>query len=76
MESNGKPGKIHLSESAFMLLQQHYHGEYALESRGEIIIKGKGVMKTFWLNGRRSPTHRNRSVPKAARNDSIDEDEL
>ncbi|KAK6009578.1 adenylate/guanylate cyclase catalytic domain protein [Ostertagia ostertagi] len=41
MESNGKPGKIHVSESTFTMLQQHYYGEFILESRGEIIIKGK-----------------------------------
>ncbi|PIO64635.1 adenylate/guanylate cyclase catalytic domain protein, partial [Teladorsagia circumcincta] len=74
MESNGKPGKIHVSESAFTMLQQHYHGEFNLESRGEIIIKGKGVMKTFWLNGRRSHTHREHKVLQEQRNNSFDDD--
>ncbi|PIO61556.1 adenylate/guanylate cyclase catalytic domain protein [Teladorsagia circumcincta] len=74
MESNGKPGKIHISESAFTMLQQHYHGEFNLENRGEIIIKGKGVMKTFWLNGRRSYTNREHKVLQDERNNSFDED--
>ncbi|CAJ0949029.1 unnamed protein product, partial [Mesorhabditis belari] len=52
MESNGKPGKIHMSVDAMILLKQV--GGYDMESRGEVIIKGKGVMETFWLNGRGS----------------------
>ncbi|KAL6738402.1 hypothetical protein Aduo_011953 [Ancylostoma duodenale] len=53
MESNGKPGKIHLSESSFELLEQHYEDSYDTERRGDVIIKGKGVMETFWVHGRR-----------------------
>uniref|UniRef100_A0A7I4YNA9 Guanylate cyclase domain-containing protein n=1 Tax=Haemonchus contortus TaxID=6289 RepID=A0A7I4YNA9_HAECO len=74
MESNGKPGRIHLSGSAFTMLQQHYHGEYIIESRGEIIIKGKGVMETYWVNGRRSKAHQRHKVASEIRNDSIEED--
>uniref|UniRef100_A0A0K0FVP1 Guanylate cyclase n=1 Tax=Strongyloides venezuelensis TaxID=75913 RepID=A0A0K0FVP1_STRVS len=47
MESNGKPGKIHTTESFAKLLNMI--GGYEIEPRGEVIIKGKGVMKTFWL---------------------------
>uniref|UniRef100_A0A915DUQ2 Guanylate cyclase n=1 Tax=Ditylenchus dipsaci TaxID=166011 RepID=A0A915DUQ2_9BILA len=50
MESNGKPGQIHMSDSANHYLSDILGG-YATESRGEIIIKGKGVMETFWLLG-------------------------
>ncbi|EYC08307.1 hypothetical protein Y032_0066g3689 [Ancylostoma ceylanicum] len=53
MESNGKPGKIHLTESSFKLLEEHYGDSYDTESRGDVIIKGKGVMETFWVHGRR-----------------------
>ncbi|CAB3397505.1 unnamed protein product [Caenorhabditis bovis] len=52
MESNGKPGHIHLSSDAHSLLSSLYQ-EYICESRGEVIIKGKGVMETFWLLGRK-----------------------
>ncbi|CAJ0949015.1 unnamed protein product, partial [Mesorhabditis belari] len=52
MESNGKPGQIHMSCDAQNLLQRV--GGYLIESRGEVIIKGKGVMETFWLLGRSS----------------------
>ncbi|CAJ0944962.1 unnamed protein product, partial [Mesorhabditis belari] len=50
MESNGKPGKIHMSNDACSLLNRI--GGYEVESRGEVIIKGKGVMETYWLNAR------------------------
>ncbi|CCD70806.1 Receptor-type guanylate cyclase gcy-7 [Caenorhabditis elegans] len=49
MESNGKPGKIHVSAEANRML--HLVGGFDTESRGEVIIKGKGVMETFWLTG-------------------------
>ncbi|CAD6192405.1 unnamed protein product [Caenorhabditis auriculariae] len=52
MESNGKPGHIHLSPDANELLNDLYP-DYVTENRGEVIIKGKGVMQTFWLLGRR-----------------------
>ncbi|CEF69991.1 Atrial natriuretic peptide receptor 1 [Strongyloides ratti] len=47
MESNGKPGKIHITESYYQLLNEL--GGFITEPRGEIIIKGKGVMSTYWL---------------------------
>ncbi|KAK5965046.1 Guanylate cyclase domain-containing protein, partial [Trichostrongylus colubriformis] len=58
MESNGKPGKIHLSSDAVHLLDAI--GGFDVESRGEVIIKGKGVMETFWLLGRSATHHRPR----------------
>ncbi|KAK6051363.1 adenylate/guanylate cyclase catalytic domain protein [Cooperia oncophora] len=56
MESNGKPGRIHLSSEAQQLLMAV--GGFEVESRGEVIIKGKGLMETFWLVGRRSDVRR------------------
>ncbi|WKY07218.1 hypothetical protein Q1695_006997 [Nippostrongylus brasiliensis] len=52
MESNGKPSRIHISATAHDLLMRNFPGCYVVSSRGEIIIKGKGVMETFWLDGR------------------------
>uniref|UniRef100_A0A1I8B584 Guanylate cyclase n=1 Tax=Meloidogyne hapla TaxID=6305 RepID=A0A1I8B584_MELHA len=50
MESNGRPARIHISTTT-----NHYLiniiGGYVTEPRGEVIIKGKGVMETFWLLG-------------------------
>ncbi|XP_063684913.1 atrial natriuretic peptide receptor 2-like isoform X3 [Bolinopsis microptera] len=47
MESNGLPLKIHMSDDAYDALSKI--GGYELESRGEIAIKGKGQMKTWFL---------------------------
>ncbi|KAI6198223.1 Guanylate cyclase [Aphelenchoides fujianensis] len=47
MCSNSKPGRIHLSSDANNLLQM-IKGFNTI-SRGELIIKGKGVMETFFL---------------------------
>uniref|UniRef100_A0A914YKC8 guanylate cyclase n=1 Tax=Panagrolaimus superbus TaxID=310955 RepID=A0A914YKC8_9BILA len=48
MESNGKPGKVHLSSSTNNFLT-NIIGGYETISRGEVIIKGKGVMETYFL---------------------------
>ncbi|KAJ8299585.1 hypothetical protein KUTeg_023645, partial [Tegillarca granosa] len=50
MESTGLPLKIHLSSAARENLE-NYPG-YHLNCRGEINVKGKGIMKTYFLYGR------------------------
>ncbi|KAH7730270.1 Protein GCY-4 [Aphelenchoides avenae] len=50
MESNGKPDRIQMSAETNRFLAQIIGG-YITESRGEVIIKGKGVMETFFLLG-------------------------
>ncbi|KJH40240.1 putative phage head-tail adaptor [Dictyocaulus viviparus] len=55
MESNGKPGMIHLSADACQLLLTV--GGFDVKCRGEVMIKGKGVMETFWLLGRSNELH-------------------
>jgi len=47
MESQSEPGRINVSE-AFANSIQHYP-EFKLMPRGEINIKGKGNMQTYWL---------------------------
>uniref|UniRef100_A0AC35THR4 Guanylate cyclase n=1 Tax=Rhabditophanes sp. KR3021 TaxID=114890 RepID=A0AC35THR4_9BILA len=49
MESNSKEGKIHVSEACYNLLSRDKNVHF--EPRGNIIIKGKGVMNTYWLSG-------------------------
>ncbi|CAI2337313.1 unnamed protein product [Caenorhabditis sp. 36 PRJEB53466] len=66
MESNGKASMIHMSEAAHTLLTSHYPHEYETNSRGEVIIKGKGVMETFWVHCKadnRDPTISTRTTP-------------
>ncbi|MEM1172074.1 MAG: adenylate/guanylate cyclase domain-containing protein [Cyanobacteria bacterium P01_H01_bin.35] len=48
MESHGKPDKIQVTKSTY----DHLKGKYIFESRGSIMIKGKGNMNTYFLLGR------------------------
>lgn len=48
LESHGVAGKIHITEQVVERLQ----GKFIVEERGEIDIKGKGIMRTFFLVGR------------------------
>ncbi|KAF8371069.1 hypothetical protein PRIPAC_77498, partial [Pristionchus pacificus] len=66
MESNGKPGLIHMSAEANKLLITAYSGQYNTQSRGDVIIKGKGVMETFWLMGRANEAPTRLVTPPAA----------
>ncbi|CAP25213.2 Protein CBR-GCY-14 [Caenorhabditis briggsae] len=74
MESNGKPGQIHVTAEANRMLTQVVGG-FKTESRGEVIIKGKGVMETFWLLGEDSgisvSTQRKKTPPEPPRRQSV-----
>lgn len=48
MESSGRPGKIQVTEAVYADLRDRYQ----FERRGEVDIKGKGQMCTYWLTGR------------------------
>ncbi|MEM9218628.1 MAG: adenylate/guanylate cyclase domain-containing protein [Cyanobacteria bacterium P01_F01_bin.150] len=49
MESHGEIGRIHLSESTYQRLK----GFYYVEPRGCIDVKGRGMMSTYFLLGRK-----------------------
>nr|XP_024216917.1 atrial natriuretic peptide receptor 1-like [Halyomorpha halys] len=53
MESNGEALKIHVSPKTKEVLDTF--GTFELELRGEIEMKGKGKMTTYWLLGERDP---------------------
>jgi len=54
MESNSQKNRIHCSEAAALLIRKQSL-EMPLQSRGKIEVKGKGLMRTFWVNeGNRS----------------------
>ena len=48
MESHGIPGKIHVTEAVYQRLRDRY----TFEMRGELQVKGKGQMITYWLLGK------------------------
>ncbi|KAM4737844.1 uncharacterized protein FYW61_005179 isoform 2-T2 [Anableps anableps] len=60
MESTSLPQKIHTSSETYLALMKD--NAYELQLRGEIDVKGKGKMNTYWLVG-----HKNYSV----QNDSL-----
>lgn len=47
MESHGTPGKIQCSRDTFLLLKE----EFLFSKRGQIEIKGKGKLETYFLEG-------------------------
>ncbi|XP_076462188.1 atrial natriuretic peptide receptor 1-like [Babylonia areolata] len=51
MESNGEGMKIHMSESTTNILRAF--GSFEILQRGNVEIKGKGTMTTYWLIGER-----------------------
>ncbi|KAJ8257685.1 hypothetical protein GJAV_G00188580 [Gymnothorax javanicus] len=60
MESTSLPQRVHASSDTYIALMKD--NAYELEFRGEIEVKGKGKMKTYWLIG-----HKNYSI----QNDSL-----
>ncbi|NXD93548.1 ANPRB protein, partial [Chaetorhynchus papuensis] len=51
MESNGQALKIHVSSATKEVLDEF--GCFELELRGDVEMKGKGKMRTYWLLGER-----------------------
>lgn len=49
MESNGEPLKIHISQSTKTILDKFR--TFDVSERGLVEMKGKGKMRTYWLNG-------------------------
>ena len=49
MESNSEVNRIHCSKEAARLMQQQCPS-IPLQSRGRIAIKGKGKLRTYWVN--------------------------
>jgi class 3 adenylate cyclase len=47
METTGAPGRIQVTREVVEALD----GAYAFEARGEVEVKGKGMMPTWWLLG-------------------------
>ncbi|MEZ6194551.1 MAG: adenylate/guanylate cyclase domain-containing protein [Planctomycetota bacterium] len=54
LESHGEPGRIQVNEAVYERLR----GDFEFEARGEIQLKGKGAMPTWYLIGRKTRTPR------------------
>ena len=62
MESNSKLNRIHCSARAAGLLLNQWP-ELSLEHRGQIKIKGKGDMRTFWVHPPPARRNNNNNMP-------------
>ncbi|XP_076308629.1 atrial natriuretic peptide receptor 1-like [Tachypleus tridentatus] len=51
MESNGAAMKVHVSHHTKTMLDEF--GTFILSLRGDTEIKGKGIIRTYWLEGER-----------------------
>ncbi|KAM4014864.1 uncharacterized protein ACNLHF_001600 [Anomaloglossus baeobatrachus] len=60
MESTSLPQKIHISSATYQVLL--IDNAYEIEPRGEIEVKGKGKMKTYWLIGNKNYSVQNDSL--------------
>ncbi|MGG6294751.1 adenylate/guanylate cyclase domain-containing protein [Leptolyngbya sp. AN02str] len=61
MESQGEPGRIQVTQSVYDCLQHRYR----FELRGEIAVKGRGTMRTYWLLGQQpEPLQTDTSLPQ------------
>ncbi|XP_072472603.1 uncharacterized protein [Notamacropus eugenii] len=60
MESTSLPQKIHISSATYQTLLTD--DAYEIELRGEIDVKGKGKMKTYWLLGNKNYSIQNDSL--------------
>jgi len=66
MESSGVPGRIQVTEETYRRLQARYR----FEPRGEIDVKGKGTMRTYFLLGRQAGAELQRSPADGHATDS------
>ncbi|XP_054654293.1 uncharacterized protein LOC129193739 [Dunckerocampus dactyliophorus] len=60
MESTSLPQRIHTSSETYLALVKD--NAYELELRGEIEVKGKGKMSTYWLIGHKNYSVQNNSL--------------
>jgi hypothetical protein len=59
IESNGRPGCIHVSQETADLLSKAGKGHWIKPRDEKIVAKGKGELTTFWVNVRTAATSSN-----------------
>lgn len=69
MESHGAAGGIQVTATTYELLKH----QYLFEPRGEVTIKGKGKMQTYWLRGKttKQPSPRTAAEGNLAQSQSL-----
>lgn len=66
MESSSIEGKINVSEHTYELIKDYYECDY----RGEIEVKNKGMMKMYFVNGKKKEVQMEKSVSDSLIHDS------
>ena len=67
MESTDTEGRIQVPQPVYERLKHNF----ILQERGDVEVKGKGVMRTWYLVGRRSQAGAGRYEPEAARSAGV-----
>jgi len=49
MESTGKANRVHISSETEACLQHVGATDFDIAARGDVDVKGKGVMHTYWV---------------------------
>ncbi|KAL3204156.1 hypothetical protein MRX96_011827 [Rhipicephalus microplus] len=62
MESTSEALRVHISEKAKELLDE---SKWLIQERGTVDVKGKGSMKTYWLQGKKGQVNIHRRYPDA-----------
>jgi class 3 adenylate cyclase len=62
MQSTGAPGRVHVAEPTYDLAQ----GRFRFEPRGQVEVRGKGTMNTFFVAGYREAALRDDGPATAA----------
>lgn len=68
MESTGMPNRIQVSKEVVDLLRTRPTQEFVMESRGKILIKGKGDIETYWLKSQKKKQPNSPTVEILQRN--------
>ncbi|KAL7525767.1 hypothetical protein ACHAXR_001150 [Thalassiosira sp. AJA248-18] len=63
IESTGEPNKIHISRETAELLEEAGKGDWLIPRESSVSAKGKGELKTFWLNTSGTPMEEEESIP-------------
>ena len=69
MESTGEPGTIQVSDAVRIRLQD----DFAFKLRGDVEIKGKGSMQTWFLTGRHEQSSQNSPANQATRPSDLED---
>ena len=72
MESNGKPGCIHLSEQTASLLIESGKSNWLEMRKDKIVAKGKGELQTYWLSRNTSSSGGSRTELSESVHDDTD----